>query len=270
MRADRPQQVYWTTDDAQGTWLSWSDDGGGAIKTAPRSKTLSLLHAEGHGSGRLWASARDDQTVGNRGLAILRADDPQGPWQTMLRVNYFGGFVVDPEGVIWVGDEIGSLYRSHDGGESFENLAHETDVACLAYGGSALWACSPAAPQDPVLYVLRGEGAPLAKAVALAEVDQLVACPGTDVTRACGNAWVEWQRDVLMRPLESTPLPMPADVDAGPAPVASSGADCGVHARASAPVSALLLAMLALGMRLVRRRRSPAATPHATSQESAP
>jgi hypothetical protein len=53
--------------------------------------------------------------MGNCGGAILRADGISATWQTPLRVAYFGELVSDAAGTVWIGDEIGGLYRSEDG-----------------------------------------------------------------------------------------------------------------------------------------------------------
>ena len=258
MRADSPEQVYLSVDGPLGTTLYASEDGGGSLEAFAQDATFTLLHAEGKASGRLWAMARDMQSVGNRGFAILRGDGPAGPWRYMLRVNYFGGFVVDPEGVIWVGDEIGGVYRSTDGGETFGNMEPEADVACIAYGGASLWACNPATPQEPVLQVLAGGVPPFAEVVALTDVDRLIECPGTDVAHVCAGAWVEWQRDVLMRPLESIQIPQ-ADAGASPSeplPSAAMPAGCALRPHAteamSGKVALLGLLLFAMWGRLAR------------------
>jgi hypothetical protein len=207
--ASDPNRLYLGQRAASSATVLASTDGGASWTKFPQEQPLTLLSADGRAPYPLWAMARDALTVGNRGFAILRAASPSGPWQTMLRVNYFGGFVVDAQGVIWVGDEIGGIYRSEDGGESFRNLEPEADVACLASAGEALWACTPGTLKEPALQRL-GAGAPLSEVVALAAVDQLVACPDLDVTRTCAAAWVEWQRDVRQLP--------------------SAGADAGVSA----------------------------------------
>jgi hypothetical protein len=217
VRPDNPEQVYLSVANPLLSSVFASSDGGATLTQFPQELALRLLHAEGGGSGRLWATARDAQTVGNRGLPILRADGPGGPWHTTLRVNYFGGFVVDPHGVIWVGDEIGGLYRSDDGGDTFVNLEAATDVACLAYAGEGLWACTPGTASEPALQTLVGAESPFVEVVAFDEVEQLVTCPELDVDRACAPAWAEWQRDVLMRPAPSQDAGTPSAADASPA-----------------------------------------------------
>ncbi|MFT3923285.1 MAG: hypothetical protein QM778_12195 [Myxococcales bacterium] len=254
MRSDRPDQLYLSSADV----VYASEDGGASLQTFSQEGALTLLHAEDGGSSRLWAIARDAQSLGNRGFAILRAEAATGPWLTMLRVNYFGGFAVDPQRTIWVGDEIGGVYRSLDGGETFSNLASEADVACLAPGGSALWTCNPGTPQEPVLQLLEDGASDLHGVVTLAEVDQLVSCPGLDVARTCAGAWAEWQRDVLMRPVESPTMVSASDAGESSElhPRGSSGG-CAVGPHSSGCSAAMhgLLIALALCARSSRRAR---------------
>ena len=81
-------------------------------------------------------------------MIILRATRPEGPWQELLTVNFFGGFAVDPDDadVIWVGDEARGVFRSSDGGDSFDETQPDVASSCLAYGAGALWACTPGLP----------------------------------------------------------------------------------------------------------------------------
>ena len=94
------ERLYLSETGAQGSLIRASTDGGRNLSAHPQSGPLILLQVQ---SGeRLWAMTRDALTVGNRGRAILRADAPQGPWQMPLRVAYFGGLVIDANGVISV------------------------------------------------------------------------------------------------------------------------------------------------------------------------
>ena len=223
LNAASPEQVYLSVSSSgAASTLFVSVDGGATLTAFPQDLALTLLHAEASASGRLWAIARDALTVGNRGFAILRADSPAGPWRTMLRVNYFGGFVVDPHASIWVGDEIGGVYRSDDGGDTFVNMGAETDVACLAYAGESLWACTPGTTAEAALQALVTAQSSFVEVMALNDVEHLAACPDLDVDHVCAAAWFEWQRDVLMRPLVSQ--------DAGTTPPEGNASDAGHEA----------------------------------------
>jgi hypothetical protein len=185
------------------------------LESHPQEIARTLLSVQRGAPERLWARARDAQSVGNRGFAILRADTPDGPWRALTRVAYFGGFVIDAEGVISVGDELGGVARSSDDGVSFKQLNAEVSVACLAQAGSGLWAGTIGVLREPALQTMAG-AQPFAGVVALAEIEQLVSCsPELQVEHVCAGAWSEWQRDVLMRPF--------AAPDAGVLPVEPDG-----------------------------------------------
>jgi photosystem II stability/assembly factor-like uncharacterized protein len=209
-----PERIYLSLRGSPGAMLLASTDGGASFSAFTQEPTLSLLSADGPAPYPLWAIARDALTVGNRGSAIMRAAAPSGPWQTVLRVNYFGGFVVDERGVIWVGDEIGGVYRSDDGGESFDNLQADADVACLASAADGLWACTPGTLQEPALQRF-ALAQPRSDVVTFAAVDRLVSCPELDVASTCSAAWLEWQRDVRLLPVENRDAGVPAPSEAG-------------------------------------------------------
>jgi hypothetical protein len=214
------------SETAQSTLIRASSDGGRSFMAYPQPFELTLLHAQGGSSERLWAMARDALTVGNRGRAILRTEELTAAWQTPVRVAYFGGFVEDARGVISIGDELGGVMRSDDAGESFHKLPGDVPVGCLAQAGDALWACTPGALDEPALQRM-DQDASFASVVALPQITRLIACaPELDVERVCAAAWVEWQRDVLR-----LPLPM---ADAGASGLADASAEeAGVDAAAS-------------------------------------
>jgi hypothetical protein len=183
-----------------------------------QERALTLVYVQDE-PARFWATAR---VVGKGvGVDILRAEHVQGPWQVMLTVNFFGGFVVDPtdSNVIWVGDEARGVYRSNDAGDTFDKVQPDVAASCLAYGGDALWACTPGLPQRTALARSADALSAFEPVMAFADVTHMVECaPETDVEQVCAAAWFEWQRDVLMTiPAETAPPTMPV-ADAGPAP----------------------------------------------------
>ena len=177
--------------------IARSEDGGATFTVVEQERAIVLLHAASGTTPQLWAMAR---TGAVRGVDILRAERPEGPWQSTLQVNFFGGFTTDAEtGAIWVGDEGGGVYRSSDGGDSFENVAPKAAVACLAHAHGALWACTPGTAQQPALKVWREPGG-FEPVAAFADVDRLIECAeATEVPLQCAAAWAEWRADVLGR-----------------------------------------------------------------------
>jgi hypothetical protein len=191
---------------SRGTAVLSSSDSGASFSTTPRERAITLLHAQS--SSRWWALERSAMAAGNRGFDVLRAEAPQGPWTPVLEVKYFGGLTVDAQGVVWVGDDFGGVYRS-DNGTSFRQLAPELPVACVTAASDGLYACTDGDFTDPAISRLaRSESAE--SVLTFAQAGQMVSCPGQDVARTCAAAWVEWQRDVLMRKPDGG-----ADADAG-------------------------------------------------------
>lgn len=209
---DDPARVYLSqVVDTDESLILVSDDGGETLTAFGQSGVLRLLHVERGARPRLWATAPD---AGIRGALILRADQPDGPWDQRLRVSFFGGFAVDAASAIWVGDEGGGVYRSTDGGDRFEEPLPDTAVACLSSHDEALWACTPGTSTMRALAVWNGARQRFDDVVAFADVDRLVECaPELDVADVCAAAWTEWRIDV--QPAAATPAidaPLP---DAG-------------------------------------------------------
>ena len=193
-RAD-PDAVYVSHPSGGGAAIERSLDGGATFTAFEQERAIVLLHVAGGATPRLWAMAR---TGAVRGIDILRAARPEGPWQDALRVNFFGGFAADAEtGALWVGDEGGGVYRSVDGGDTFENVAPKSAVACLAHANGALWACTPGTARQPALQVWRESGS-FEPVAAFTDVDRLIECADTaEVPLQCAAAWAEWRADVL-------------------------------------------------------------------------
>jgi hypothetical protein len=249
-------RLYVSTDAA----LSVSIDSGATFQTLPQERALRLLAVQA--PARLWAVARALDNKGNRGFDILRADAPGMPWQSSLRVNYFGGLTITSNAEIWVGDEGGGVYRSIDQGESFAPVAAPRSVSCLASAGNEVWAGTPALPAAPALSVLDAATTSFVPSISLAEVDAQMICPhNTQHGDPCQAAWVEWQRDVIGRePVLGETTAEQAPQDAGqpmpeaPSPHAPAGCSVYVNAR-EASLAWVIVALFCAGVRqrLVRR-----------------
>ncbi|MET0340185.1 MAG: hypothetical protein ABW252_04255 [Polyangiales bacterium] len=171
------------------------DGAGSALATFAQERALTLLHAEA--SGRLWAMRASAVQQGNRGFEIVRAESAAGPWRVVHTVRYFGGLAVDADGTVWVGDEGGGLFRSDDG-EVFRAVAPDLSTACIAAGADALWVGTSVSTLEEALLTRIDAADQPATAARYLEADRMVTCD-VDVARVCAPAWVEWQRDVLMR-----------------------------------------------------------------------
>jgi hypothetical protein len=249
-----PDKLYLSIGSSEQAELLVSSDGGKSFASFEQTRALTLLLVR---DGRLWALARSADNTTNRGFDLLRAEAPAGPWSSLLRVNYFGGFAIDARGLIWVGDESGGLHSSHDGGDHFTDVAPSQAVACLAAAEGSLLACAPGTNTMPAL--IARDAAAFTPLVTFAEVDQLVDCaPDLDVPTRCAAAWVEWRRDVRMETLSTD-----AGADAAP-PTRSPAHDGGCSIRGAGKEVArpgtgwLSLLVLGFGAR-ERRRRAPRA-----------
>lgn len=253
---DADPNVLYVSQDApvNRSTVRVSNDGGATFASFAVDQALTLLHIEGPpaGSGlpRFWSVARSPSGVGNRGFDLLRAAAPEGPWTAVHQVNFFGGFAIDSNGAIWMGDEGGGVYRSMDGAATFENVAADTAVACLVFAQGALWGCTPGTPQDRALAQWDDVRNDFAGVVALGDIARMVECgPSVDVLETCALAWSEWQRDVL------TPPPVsPPPEDGGAVRPSESSSSCaivtGPHGTAG---KAVVLAFAALSLRISRR-----------------
>lgn len=269
---DDADRVYVSTSDpSDEATLLLSSDGGDSFDSFPQGRALTLLRAQSART-RLWAMARvPNQGVG---VSILRAPSVEGPWSEVLRVNFFGGLAIDPDDpdTIWVGDEARGIFRSTDGGDSFEETQPSIAASCLGYGAGTLWACTPGLPADTALASSPDALAAFEPVMAFTEVDQLVDCPTElDVAHTCQAAWVEWQRDVLGvvpvvpdagatlepdagRPVEPDAM-IPAEaadaaVDAAGAP----GSGCSATGTRSSSPRGWLPALCVIALRAARRR----------------
>jgi hypothetical protein len=257
---DSAEDVLYVTQASVsgGSTLLVSRDGGASFSSYAEQEALALLDVESHpgsdaGAPRLWALGHDRTRAS--AYAVLQATAPEGPWKSVLTVNYFGGFAMDPSGVVWVGDEGGGLFRSTDGGATFGDVSPHAGVACLDFAQGSLFACTPGLAQQSALDRWDDGQQALEDVVALATVGQMVTCDApTDVQTTCAAAWVEWQRDVVGLP--------PASRDAGtprePSSTARSSGGCSTTRSAASSQGTATQCLLGAWLLLVAARRSRA------------
>lgn len=282
-----PQMLYVSQKIANGSSsVAKSSDGGASFTTFEPGRELTLVHAQA-APRRLWAMARVPNTPA--GVAILRAEQAEGPWDEVLIVNFFGGLAIDPNDadVIWVGDEARGVFRSDDGGDSFEETQPSIASACLAYGAGALWSCTPGTPEHTALVRSSDALEAFEPIMAFADVTQLVDCaPSIDVAQVCAPAWIEWQRDVIgvtpslpdagSAELDASTMGEPDAAiearDVGPPRDPDSGCTVSAPQRNASPAW-LLLAGVAIALRGLRRRPrgcGPRACPRTAARLRAP
>jgi hypothetical protein len=232
-----------------------SSDGGASFSVFAGDRDRALLDVEDpiglSGSPRLWAVARSPASAGNRGFEVAYATAPAGPWTSALEVNFFGGFAIDQDGAVWVGDEGGSVYRSEANAATFTDVSPSTAVACLAHAQGFLWGCTPGTPEQPALVQWNDTEGSFDAVVALRDVTNVVRCdPTIQVDKMCAPAWKEWQRDVLML----APV-APAPAAAGAAGAGEAGSSCSFTARKERGIANEWSCVVGAVVVLRRRRR---------------
>lgn len=248
---------------SQGGRMLVSGDAAGTFSAFVQEKPRRLLALRGR---RLWAVGQSESFAGNRGFELLTAPDAAGPWATVLSLNFFGGFALEPDGAVWAGDEGGGVYRAANGDAPFENVAPATAVVDLGYGRGALWAGTPGLSTQRALARWSEDAQTFEDVVALAGVDRLPECAEVDATATCAAAWGEWKRDVLLQvpPAEGDASAPPGDPDGGASsesPRERPSGGCAMSSRGtarenrrpSAPVGAAVL----FGAVLRLRERKP-------------
>jgi hypothetical protein len=181
-----------------------STDAGVSFSAVQQDAARALLALQGPSESfdgrRFWAVGRVPATASNRGFELTHAAAPEGPWTPVLTLNFFGGFAVQPDGVLWAGDEGGGVYRSPGGDATFDDVSKGTAVANLAYAQGALFGCTPGTSTQRAVARWSDAHSAFDDVVALVDVTHMVDCAPLDVARTCAAAWVEWQRDVLLLP----------------------------------------------------------------------
>lgn len=196
---EAPPRLYVSQSGEGEARLTWSLDAGATFETSPLpadSGLVSLRAVESGEVDRLWLSASRELP---RDVAIWRMHAGSDP-VTVHHLRFFGGLALGKDAV-WVGDEAGGLYRS-SGDEPFTPLQPDLAVSCLHHDSAgALWICTPALADQSAVLVSDDQGQTLRPHLALQQVQAVVECPGSTDDR-CGNAWNEWQADVLDRGLD--------------------------------------------------------------------
>jgi hypothetical protein len=207
----RPRSIVLVSTDAALSFSTLAQD-------APR--VLLDVEPTSDDGRRFWAVGRPAGAISNRGFELLAAAAPQGPWTSMFQVNYFGGFAIEPSGAIWIGDESGGVYRSSNGGLSFDNVGPTIPIAHLSYAQDAIWACMPGLPTERAFARWSPARSAFEDVLALGAITRMVDCaPEVNAQTICAAAWAEWQRDILMS--ASSPGDAGTAVDAA--------ADAGLH-----------------------------------------
>lgn len=189
---------------------------------------------------------------------LVRSLDGGETWQTVLALAEVSALVIAPDGTVWVGgrNEIvfgagdpdagtpppaHGLWRSDDGGDSFEAVRQDLSVGCLAWRDDALWACGDNYQDGFALGRSTDGGRSFEAVLRFEEMSGPVQCDATsDTARQCAMS------------------PGDADIYAdlrveGPAAPSSSGCGCTIVGAGQEGSLAIPLLMVLLAL---RERRS--------------
>lgn len=246
------------------------------------------IDADQAGLNLLGVHPTDAQTVMLRriGRELMREDellisnDGGQSFSVRMQAEAILALAVKPDGSRMLVGNAEGLFRSDDGGQSFEQVVAERSVSCLHYEGERLWVCLE--PIDAIGFAglsrSDDDGDTLEPVMVFDEVDEPPACAaGTAVAESCDVTWEDWYRELVMPPTQdggtNGGTDAGADDDAGapPRPDAATGQDagasgsgddgsggcgCSVPGTRGGHASALLIAMALLASaRFLRRRR---------------
>ena len=200
--------------------------------------------------------------VGSPGPGRLASSDDGGATLTPLLSDLeLNGYAATPDGSdLWVGADQG-LWRSRDGGDSFEPIDKTLAVGCLEYSHDRLWLCGDDADDGFALGVSDDRGDSVEPVLRFADVTSAVECADADLTRVCQTALDIWSGGVTApSDAGSTGDASSPDEDAAVTMAGGDKSGCGCHlARAGRRTNGWLL--LSIVPLLARRRfHRPTAT----------
>jgi photosystem II stability/assembly factor-like uncharacterized protein len=206
----RPARLYTSgviprtdTEPRRGVVLR-SDDRGASWTLLPVAllegeRTVFLLGIDPTDADRLLVRAVRGPTDA-RPERILRSEDGGLTWASVLEIGSVGGFAMSEDGrTVWVGNRLGGLFRSRDGGRTFELLDPALRVRCLAYRPGELWVCADGFAHEFAIAVSRDAGDTLEPLWSFADVENDLGCPAeTPVGTICPAYWADLLNDLML------------------------------------------------------------------------
>lgn len=277
--ASDPQRLYFTGLDSatNAPRVMRSDDAGRTVRTLP-ALAREVDSAFLSGVGPTDANLVFLRALVGTGTALYRSTDGGERFSVALRFRGpMLGFAQDAARTVWVGGPDDGLFRSDDGGATFEPVSNFA-VYCLAHHAGALYVCADWVREGWALGRSTDRGARFEPLLRLDQITGGVAC-GVGQAVGCDARWPGLRQFFVNRnadasvpvfvrdagPRDAAPARDVVRVDAGPgdASVRDAGAlavaregACGC--RAGAPgrggAFAAVWAMLGLSSRRWRRR----------------
>ncbi len=263
-------------------FIQRSSDAGRTFETTyfePRGEeyAIHVLQVDPANPDVLWAVTRtfDGEAAQER---LLRSVDGGATLTVQHELPQLLGFAIGTDGHVWAGSALGGLFRSSDGGETFERIS-ETHVRCLHEHDGAMWICGDPGLDGHAIAVWNetlGAAEPLLE---LSEILQQRDCPTcTDVGVECPSWLPDIVLDLGLDPEEAGlmgPLPDPdagstgAPRDAGlpfecgGPPPPDTGCGCRIAPNEKSPTTwaGLILTAGALVQRRRRRRSTRPSRP---------
>lgn len=275
-----------TRDMARRTIVHRSPDGGASWTALPfalgaEEHNIFVLGVDPVDADRVFMHVLHSRDFPETPDRVVRSDDGGQLWQDVLTLPDATSFAISADGqTVWVGgkrrsvpsipgfdagmstveDGLHGLWRSTDGGDSFELIDPELSVTCLETRGDELWVCVDEFRDGYSLGVSTDGGDSFRQVFSLFDIRGLVPCEASDdVPSACEMEALDLARDLMLDFGGDA-----GDVDAGDAGAGAdagvgsgggSGCGCRVAGAPSAPRGSLLVGLL-LVLRAIRRPRA--------------
>jgi hypothetical protein len=149
----------------------------------------------------VWASAADPSRVllveeGDPADRVVVYDGGGASVRQVLDVRRFGGVATRGDGTIWVGDAVGGVLESKDGGETFVRVNDTQGVRCLVWGHDRLWACTDNWRDGYFVAASSDDGRVFEPVKRFECVSEFTPC-GDASALACEHSWDEWRSGIL-------------------------------------------------------------------------
>lgn len=206
-----------------------SDDGGKNFVSVILPKQLRIVGIHPTDADVIFAR----EWVDNRqtSLRLLRSEDGGANFTEILTAQ--GDLVLTgtPDGgTLWLGSSYeGGLFRSVDGGKSFEQIWPELiEVDCIVFREDTLYLCANREGVDGIWKLSDGADA-LEAVLVFEQVTRAVVCENAAAASVCRVPWLDWQIEILPPPESEIDAGLGSDAGEPDEPDADAGIDSGVE-----------------------------------------